>query len=104
MAFAEHAENVTPMPVQHHAIDRNIETLIRSRLAAVTQADLARAIGRNPSTVNRWFSGEASVPVEHIGALLDALGLVVITREEHVGLRRWAARSLLDGLHLSEGL
>lgn len=92
---------VKAMGAQPHASDRNIETLIRARVAATRQAVIAEALDMSPSGISRWVSGQDPVPLARIGAFLDALGLVVMTRAEHDALRLFAARNLLDGLDVA---
>ena len=93
-----------PVAAQVHASDRNIETLIRSRLAVTRQATIAEALDMSPSNISRWLSGQDPVPLQRIGPFLDALGLVVLTRPEYDALRLFAARNLLHGLDVAGGL
>lgn len=104
MSDLDTAEEVKAMASQDHASDRNIETLIRARVAATRQAAIAEALDMSPSGVNRWVSGQDPVPLSRIGPFLEALGLVVMPRAEHDALRLFAARSLLAGLDVAKGL
>lgn len=95
---------VKAMGAQSHASDRNIETLIRARVAATRGCVIAEALDMSPSGVSRWVSGQDPVPLARIGPFLEALGLVVMARAEYDALRLFAARNLLDGLDVARGL
>ncbi|WP_431842074.1 helix-turn-helix domain-containing protein [Calidifontibacter indicus] len=41
----------------------------------ISQTELTRAIGSNQSPIQRWLTGEQSIPLEHFLALCDALDL-----------------------------
>lgn len=54
--------------------------------SGVSKAELARMIGRNPSTVRRLFSAEVNPELKTIAAIAGALGArLEITSEAHRG-------------------
>ena len=61
-----------------NATARNIESLLMRRVAAVGQADLAAALDCDKTRISRFFSNEASIRLDELTALFDALGLAVV--------------------------
>lgn len=94
----------TREPTQARAIARNIESLIRCRIAERTQSTVAAEAGMSASAVNRVVSGESGVTLDRIGGFLDALGLrivdavdVTVPADELAALRLFAAKGIANG-------
>lgn len=80
---------------QVDAIMRQLDTL---RVASgFSKAELARQIGRNPSTVRRLFTAEVNPELKTVAALASALGArleIVEARTEDASARRRSPRSV----------
>lgn len=56
-------------------VDRVIRRLDQMReMAKMSKADLARAIGKEPSSVRRLFTAEVNPELKTVAAVADALG------------------------------
>jgi transcriptional regulator with XRE-family HTH domain len=80
--------------MQDHATARDLEQLIRHRIATVQQASVADACGVSPSTVSRIVAGESGIPLAYLGAFLSELGIVAVDKQELTSLRAFAVRYL----------
>ncbi len=68
---------------QVDAVMRQLDSLRED--AGISKAELARLIGKNPSTVRRLFSAEVNPELKTIAAIASALGAsLVITRDQPV--------------------
>ena len=66
---------------QVDAVMRQLDSLRES--SGVSKAELARLIGRNPSTVRRLFTAEVNPELKTIAAIASALGArLEVTREK----------------------
>jgi len=59
-----------------------IDTVVRQldelrRGAGISKAELARAIGKEPSTIRRFFTAEVNPELKTVAAVADALGAKV---------------------------
>lgn len=82
------------------------EHLIRSRLADLSNEQIAAALGRDQSVASRIRSGEAGIPIGKLGAFMATLGLAVVEANGDMvtvpaSRYREAARALIDELRRS---
>lgn len=71
-AFQEEYRRARAEIAQVDAIMRQLDSLRES--SGVSKAELARLIGRNPSTVRRLFTAEVNPELKTIAAIASALG------------------------------
>jgi ribosome-binding protein aMBF1 (putative translation factor) len=80
---------------QVDAIMRQLDTLREA--SGYSKAELARLIGRNPSTVRRLFTAEVNPELKTVAALASALGArleIVASPSTPAESRRRSARSV----------
>jgi hypothetical protein len=85
------------------AMARKVEALILRRLAAVSQAAVARQCGWTESHTSRIASSQAGVKLDELGRYLEVLGLRLVDKEarlvdqdEYHALRVLARKALQD--------
>ena len=82
-AFEEQYRQARAEISQVDAVMRQLDSLREE--AGISKAELARLIGKNPSTVRRLFSAEVNPELKTIAAIASALGAsLVIAREQPV--------------------
>lgn len=82
--FAEEYRRARAEIAQVDAVMRRLDSLREA--SGVSKAELARMIGRNPSTVRRLFSAEVNPELKTIAAIASALGArLEITSQEPRG-------------------
>ncbi len=62
-------------------ITNKTHQLLLQRVAEKSQAAVANAIGRDVSTVSRFFSGQGGIHIDEMEDLFDVLGLKIIECE-----------------------
>lgn len=90
-AFREAYEQARTEIAQVDAVMRQLDALREA--SGVTKAELARLIGRNPSTVRRLFTAEVNPELKTVAAIASVLGArLEVTPSETPAARTRKAR------------